>query len=345
MLSRILGQGQAMQSGQLQRRDLLALLGGGAMWPLATRAQQPERMRCVGVLMGYAESDAAAQAQVAALRQELRKLGWEEGRNIRIDVRFPGSDVGRVRAVLAELMSFTPDVVVTNTNLVTGVVQAEARTVPIVFIFVGDPVGSGFVSSDARPDGNLTGFANWDSPAMSGKWLELLKEVAPQVERIGFMLHPETPALIKYFKSAEALAPALKIRLTALGVHDADEIERALTAFAAELHGGVVVGPHAATLTNRDLIVALAARLRLPTLYPLAFFARAGGLMSYGFDPVSQFQQGAGYVDRILRGAKPADLPVQYPTKLQLAINLKTAKALGLTIPESFLLRADEVIE
>jgi putative ABC transport system substrate-binding protein len=329
----------------VKRREFITLLGGAAAWPLAARAQQPERMRRVGVLMGYAESDAAAQTQVAALRQELRKLGWEEGRNIRLDVRFPAADAGKVRAILMELMSLTPDVLVSNTNLVTAVVQSEVRTIPIVFIFVGDPVGSGFVSNDARPNGNLTGFANWDSPAMSGKWLELLKEVAPQVERVGFVMHPETAALMKYFKFAEALAPALKVELVALGVHDAAEIERGLIAFAAERNGGVIVGPHAVTLTNRDLIVALAARLRLPALYPLAFYARAGGLISYGFDPVTQFEQGAGYVDRILRGTKPADLPVQYPTKLQLVINLKTAKTLGLTIPESFLLRADEVIE
>ncbi len=330
----------------MRRREFITLLGGaGATWPLGARAQQPERMRRIGVLMGYAESDAAAQDQVAALRQELRKLGWEEGRNIHIDVRFPAADAGKARAVVMELMSLTPDVLVSNTNLVTAVVQAEIRTIPIVFIFVGDPVGSGFVSDDARPNGNLTGFANWDSPAMSGKWLELLKEAAPQVERIGFMMHPETPALIRYFKSAEALAPALKVKLVMLGVHDADEIDRGLTSFAAERNGGFVVGPHAVTLTNRDLIVALAARLRLPALYPLAFYAKAGGLISYGFDPINQFQQGAGYVDRILRGAKPSDLPVQYPTKLQLVVNLKTAKALGLAIPESLLLRAEEVIE
>ena len=330
----------------MRRREFIAIVGCvGVAWPLAARAQQPERMRRIGVLMGYAETDAAAQAQVAALRQELRKLGWEEGRNIRIDVRFPAADAGRVRAILMELMSLAPDVLVSNTNLVTAVVQAEVRTIPIVFVFVGDPVGSGFVSNDAHPNGNLTGFANWDSPAMSGKWLELLKEVGPQVERIGFMMHPETPAHVKYFKSAEALAPTLKVKLVALDVHDADEIERDLTKFAVEGNGGVVVGPHAVTLANRDLIVTLAARLRLPALYPLAFYAKAGGLISYGFDPVNQFQQGAGYVDRILRGAKPADLPVQYPTKLQLVINLKTAKALGLTIPESFLLRADEVID
>jgi putative ABC transport system substrate-binding protein len=295
--------------------------------------------------MGYAATDPAAQAQIAALRQGLQKLGWEEGRNIHLDVRFPGGDVSAVRTSLMELMRLTPDVLVTNTNLVTAAVQAEVRTIPIVFIFVGDPVGSGFVSDDARPNGNLTGFANWDSPAMSGKWLELVKEIAPQVERVGFMIHPETPALMRYFKSAEAPASALKVKLVALGVHDAAEIERALIAFAAEGNGGLIVGPHAVTLTNRDLIVAMAARLRLPAIYPVAFYAQAGGLISYGLDPVNQFQQGAGYVDRILRGAKPADLPVQYPTKLQLVVNLKTAKALGLAIPESFLQRADEVIE
>jgi putative ABC transport system substrate-binding protein len=330
----------------MRRRDFIAVFGGAAVVaPLAAHAQQTGGMRRIGVLMGYAATDPAAQAQIAALRQGLQKLGWEEGRNIHVDVRFPGGDVSAVRSSLMELMRLTPDVLVTNTNLVTAAVQAEVGTIPIVFIFVGDPVGSGFVSDDARPNGNLTGFANWDSPAMSGKWLELVKEVAPQVERVGFIIHPETPALIRYFKSAEALASALKVKLVALSVHDAAEIERALIAFAAEGNGGLIVGPHAVTLTNRDLIVAMAARLRLPAIYPVAFYAQAGGLISYGLDPVNQFQQGAGYVDRILRGTKPADLPVKYPTKLQLVVNLKTAKALGLAISESFLQRADEVIE
>ena len=330
----------------MRRRDFITLLSGAAVVaPLTARAQQTGGMRRIGVVMGYAATDPAAQAQVAALRQELQKLGWEEGRNIRIDVRFSAADAGRVRAAVMELVSFTPDLLVSNTNLVTAVVQAEVRTIPIVFIFVGDPIGSGFVSDDARPNGNLTGFANWDSPAMSGKWLELLKEVAPQIERVGFMLHPETPALVRYFKSAEAPASALNVKLVALGVHDTAEIERALMAFATETNGGLIVGPHAVTLTNRDLIIAMAARLRLPAIYPLDFYAKAGGLISYGFDPVNQFQQGAGYVDRILRGAKPADLPVQYPTKLQVVVNLKTAKALDLTIPPSVLARADEVIE
>jgi putative ABC transport system substrate-binding protein len=227
---------------------------------------------------------------------------------------------------------------------VTAVVQAEVRTVPIVFISVGDPVGSGFVGNEARPNGNLTGFANWE-PSMGGKWLVLLQEVAPQIERIGFLIHPETPANVGFFKFAEAAAPAPKVKLVALGVHNANEIEQAVAAFAARGNGGIIVIPHAVTLANRDLIVALAARLRLPALYPLAFYAETGGLISYGFDTVDQFQRGAEYVDRILRGAKPADLPVQYPTKFQLVVNLKTAKTLGLAIPESFLQRADRVIE
>jgi putative ABC transport system substrate-binding protein len=333
-----------MQFGQLKRRDFITSIGGAATWPFAARAQQPGDMRRIGVLMGYAETDPAAQALVAALRQELQRLGWDEGRNLRIDVRFPGTDAGRVRAVLMELMSLTPDVLVSNSNLVTAVVQAEVRTLPIVFISVGDPVGSGFVNNEARPNGNLTGFANWER-SMSGKWLELLKEVVPQVERVGFMIHPETAASFDFFKFVETRASAFKIKLEALGVRNAVEIEQVLTTFAAEGNGGVVVTPHAVTFSNHNLIVALAARLRLPALYPFDFYAKGGGLISYGFDPVNQFQQGAAYVDRILRGAKPAELPVQFPTKFQLVVNLKTAKALGLAIPESFLLRADEVLE
>src|SRR5215470_2439758 len=319
------------------RREFITLLGSAAAWPLAVRAQQGERMRRIGVLMGYPESDPAAQAQVAAFRQELHRLGWEEGRNVQINVRFPAADVDRVRAILIELMNLRPDVLVSNTNLVTAVLRAEVETTPIVFIYVGDPVGSGFVRTDARPDGNLTGFANWDSPAMTGKWLELLKQIAPEVDRAGFMMHPETPAHVAFFKSAEAVAPSLKLKLVSIDVHDADEIGRGLTAFSTERNGGIVVVPHAVTLTNSGLIVGLAARLRLPALYPSALYPNAGGLISYGPDPVTQFQQGAGYVDRILRGAKPADLPVQHPTKYQLVINLKTAKALGLEVPATLL--------
>jgi putative ABC transport system substrate-binding protein len=328
----------------MRRRDFIAVVSGAAAWALAARAQQPGRMRRVGVLMGYPETDLAAQAQVAAFRQELQKLGWDEGRNIHIDVRFPGANADRVRGPLMELMRLTPDVFVSNTDLVTGIVRAEVNTIPIVFISVGDAVSSGYVNNEARPDGNLTGFANWDS-SISGKWLELLKQVAPDVERVGFVMQPEIPILVRFFKSVEAMGPSLKVKLVPLDVRDADEIERRLAAFAAEGNGGLIVSPNAVTFSNRDLIVRLAARLRLPAMYAFAFYPRSGGLISYGFDPVNHFQHGAGYVDRVLRGAKPADLPVQYPTKFQLVVNLQTAKALGLTIPEPFLLRADEVIE
>jgi putative ABC transport system substrate-binding protein len=328
----------------MRRREFMVSLGAVASWPSAARAQQSERMRRISVLMGYAETDPSAQAQVEALRQELQKLGWDEGRNILIDVRFPAADAGRVRASLTESMSLAPDVLVTNTNLVTAVVQAEVRTIPIVFISVGDPVGAGFVSDEAHPASDLTGFANW-RPSLGEKWLELLKEIAPQVERVGVLIYPEEPINVQFFKFVEAAAPALKVKPVAIGVHDADEIKRALTAFAAEGNGGFIVIPHAVTLFNRDLIVALATRLRLPALYPFAFYAKAGGLISYGFDPLNQFRQGAQYVDRILRGAKPADLPVQYPTKFQLVVNLTTAKALGLAIPASVLSLADELVQ
>jgi putative tryptophan/tyrosine transport system substrate-binding protein len=329
----------------MRRREFITLVGSaGVAWPLAARAEQPERMGRVGVLMGYAETDLAAQAQVAAFRQELQKLGWDEGRNIHIDVRFPAANADRVRANLRELTSLAPDVLVSNTDLVTAVVRAEVRTIPIVFISVGDAISSGYVNNEARPDGNLTGFANWDS-SISGKWLELLKQVAPDVERVGFVMQPEIPILVRFFKSVEAMGPSLKVKLVPLDVRDANEIERTLVAFAAEGSSGLIVSPNAVTFSNRDLIVTLAARLGLPAIYAFAFYPKSGGLISYGFDPVNHFQHGAGYVDRILRGAKPADLPVQYPTKFQLVVNLKTAKALGLAIPEPFLLRADEVIE
>ena len=329
----------------MRRREVITLLSGAVVSrTLSADAQQGERVRRIGVLMGYAETDLAAQAQVAAFRQELQKLGWDEGRNIHIDVRFPAANADRVRANLRELVNLTPDVLVSNTDLVTAIVRAEVHTIPIVFISVGDAVGSGYVNNEARPDGNLTGFANWDS-SISGKWLELLKQVAPDVERVGFVMQPEIPILVRFFKSVEAMGPSLKVKLVPLDVRDADEIERSLAAFTAEGNGGLIVSPNAVTFSNRDLIVTLAARLRLPAIYAFAFYPKSGGLISYGFDPVNHFQHGAEYVDRILRGAKPADLPVQYPTKFQLVVNLKTAKALGLGIPESFLLRTDEVIE
>jgi len=328
---------------RMRRREFIALLGGVVAWPLSARAQQPERMRRVGVVMGYAESDPKAQLQVVAFRQQLHKLGWIEGSNIRIDFRYAGDDPGHIRALVVELLGLGPDVMVSNTNLVTTILQSEVRAIPLLFVSVSDPIGSGFVTDLARPTGNITGFANFQ-PTMGGKWLDILRQIAPQVQSIGLLLHPEPPN-IGYLKSAEAAAPSFTIKVVELAVHNAAEIQSALATLAAEPNPGLIVAPNVVTFANSDLIVALAAHHRLPAIYQFAFYAKAGGLISYGFDAVAQFQQGAEYVNKLLRGAKPSDLPVQYPTKFDVVVNLTTAKALGLTIPESFLSLADEVIE
>ncbi len=327
----------------MRRRDFIAGLGGAAAWPLAGRAQQPGAFR-IGVVLGLNENDPVAQSLVAALQQELQKLGWTQGRNISIDVRYATDDRDQIRALAVELMGLKPDLMVANSNLVTAILQAEVRTVPLLFIGVTDPIGSGFVTNFARPTGNITGFNNFET-SMGSKWLETLREIAPQVEDVGFMLQPEASANVSILRAAESAAPALKTKVTVLGVHNADEITRSVSAFAVEPNRGLIIAPHAVTRVNGKLIVELAARHRLPAIYPFASFARAGGLISYGIDLVAQFRQGAAYVDRILKGAKPAELPVQSTTKLELVVNLKTAKALGLTIPEAFLTRADEVIE
>jgi putative ABC transport system substrate-binding protein len=243
-----------------------------------------------------------------------------------------------------ELVGMTPDVIVPSSNLVTAILQQETSTIPIVFVLVGDPVGSGFVASVARPGENLTGFAVFET-AIGGKWLEIFNEVAPQISRVAFILDPETPANIAFLRAAEAAASSRGVKLIALGVHSAADIERGVSEFAAEPNGGLIVAPHAVTLQHRNVIVGLAARYRLPAIYALRHFATSGGLLSYGTNPVDPFRQGPSYVDRILKGAKPADLPVQFPTKYELVINLKTAKALGLTVPPSLIARADEVIE
>jgi putative tryptophan/tyrosine transport system substrate-binding protein len=293
--------------------------------------------------MAYAAGDPKAQVQIAAFRQRLQELGWTEGKNIQFDFRYAADDPVRIRAVARELLGLGPDLMVSNSNLVTTILQSEVRSIPLVFVSVSDPVGSGFVTSLARPTGNVTGFANFQ-PSMGGKWLETLRQTAPRVERVGLMLHPEPPNF-GYLKSAEAAASSLNVKLVDLRVHNRTEIERAFATFNAKPSSGLIVAPNVVTFANSDLIVTLAARYRLPAIYPFAFYARAGGLISYGFDAADQFRQGAVYVDKILRGAKPADLPVQHPTKFELVINLKTAKALGLTIPQSLLLRADQVID
>lgn len=296
------------------------------------------------MVMPFKESDPVAQSLVAAFRQELQKLGWTEGRNIALDVRYAVDDRNQIRAFAQELMGLKPDMMVANSNLVATILKAEVQTVPLLFIGVGDPVGSGLVTNFARPTGNATGFAT-NEPSMGSKWLETLREVAPQVEHVGFMLSPEGAANVGFLKAAEAAAASLKVGLTALGVHSADEIERSVNAFAAEPNRGLIIAPTAVTFGNSKLIVELAARHRLPAIYSLASYPKAGGLISYGLHQVDQFRQGAAYADRILRGAKVAELPVQYPTKFELVVNLKTAKMLGLTIPDPILQRADEVIE
>jgi len=329
----------------MRRRNFIKVVAGSAIaWPLITRAQQSERVRRIGIVMGFTESDPAAQAQVNGFRQQLRKLGWIEGVNIHIDYRYPADDPIRIRAVAAELLGLAPDLIVSSTNMVTSILKSEVRAVPLLFLQVSDPIGSGFVTNLVRPTGNVTGFDNFE-PSMDGKWLETLKEIAPNIERVGFILNPETSPNVGFLHTAEAAAPLLKVKVSALGVHNRDEIEHSVTSFADEAMGGLIVAPHAVTVTNAELIVALAVRHRLPSIYSFAFYAKAGGLISYGFDPVEQFRQGAGYVDKILRGAQAGDLPVQHPTKFELVINLKTAKTLGLTVPPSMQQLADEVIE
>jgi putative tryptophan/tyrosine transport system substrate-binding protein len=329
----------------MQRREFIKLLGGAAAaWPLTARAQQGKPMRRVGVLMPYSEGDAEGQASVTAFQRGLLDLGWTEGRNIRFDIRWAGGNPDMARTFAKELIGMNPDVIVPSSNQITSILQQETRTIPIVFVLVGDPVGSGFVASVARPDGNLTGFALFET-AIGGKWLEIFNEVAPQISRVAFILHPETPANLAFLRAAEAAASPHGIKLITLGVHTAAEIERAVTEFAQEPNGGLIVAPHAVTLGNRNVIVGLAARYRLPAVYALRHFATSGGLISYGTNPIDPFRQGPSYVDRILKGAKPADLPVQFPTKYELVVNLKTAKALGLTIAPTLLDRADEVIE
>ena len=329
----------------MKRRDFITLLGGAAAaWPLAARAKQAERMRRIGVLMGYPEGDPQAQANVTALLQGLQNLGWIEGRNVQIDYRWAGGDPDKAQTFARELIAIMPDVMVPSTNQVTRILQQETRTIPIVFAFVGDPVGSGFAASLARPGKNITGFANFEN-SIGGKWVELLREIAPRAERVGFVFNPDAAPNVGFFHTAEAAAPSLGIKLAALAVRDATDIEQHIAAFASEPGGGLVVAPHAVTLGNRKLIIELAVRYCLPAVYSDRYFAESGGLVSFGNNTADLFRRAATYIDLILKGADPADLPVQLPTKFELIVNLKTAKTLGLTISESFLTRADEVIE
>jgi putative ABC transport system substrate-binding protein len=334
-----------MRINRLRRRDFIAALGGAAVaWPLAARAQQGERMRRIGVLMGAPDNDPETKRRIAGLVEGLGELGWVEGRNIQFEHRIT-TDVARMRSYATEIVDLAPDVIVVHSNPFLANLRQVNRTIPTVFAQVADPVNSGFVESLARPGGNLTGFANFEAE-IGGKWLGLLKEVAPRITRCLVLLHRETAANVAFLRAAEAAAPSLQVRMTAAGVHNAAEIEQAIVAFAHEPDGGVIVMPHTVMGPSRDLIAVLAARHRLPSMFPFRFWmATNGGLMSYGVDVVDLFRKSAVYVDRILRGVKPSDLPVQNPTKYELVINLKTAKALGLEVPPMLLARADEVIE
>jgi ABC-type uncharacterized transport system substrate-binding protein len=328
----------------MKRREFVALLGGATAWPLAARAQQGERVRRIGLLMGAAD-DREGQARVTTLKQGLQELGWTDGGNIQIATRFGSADAGRIRSHAAELVALVPDVLVGNSTPVLRSLRQATSSIPIVFVAVNDPVEQGFVSSLAHPGGNITGFALVDFQ-MVGKWLEMLKEAAPSVTRAVLMFSPDTsPQYYLYLRSFEAMPRSITVEVTAAPVRDTTEVEKTIAKLGREPGGGLIVAPDAFTLVHHQLFIRLAQQHRLPAVYMYRTYAAEGALISYGPDPYDLFRRSASYVDRILKGAKPADLPVQQPTKFELAINLKTAKALGLTVPDKLLAAADEVIE
>ena len=327
----------------MKRREFITLLGGAAAaWSLAAHAQQPDRMRRIGVLMNLAADDAEGQARIAAFVQALQRLGWSDGRNLRIDHRWAAGDTDRFHRYAEELLALAPDVILAAATPSVQALQQATRTVPIVFAIVADPVGAGFVDSLARPGGNATGFTPFEY-GISGKWLELLKEIAPRVTRVA-VLRDLTIGLGQ-LGAIQSVAPSLGVELTPIGVGDAGQIERTVAAFARSPNGGLIVTASTSAVIHRELIIALAARHKLPAVYYRRYFVASGGLMSYGPDFLDQFRSAASYVDRILRGEKPADLPLQAPTKHELTINLNAAKALGLDVPPILLARADKVIE
>ena len=332
-----------MRFNQLGRREFITLIGGAAVWPLAAHGQQPERMRRIGILLPAAADDAEFQTWVGSFLQGLQQSGWTIGRNVQIDTSRATANAAAVRRHAAELVALAPDVILAHGAMSVGPLLEATHTVPIVFPVVADPVGAGFVDNLARPGGNATGFMNFEY-SMAGKWLELLKEIAPGVTRAAILRDTANPSGIAQFGVIQTVAPSLRVEVTPVNIRDVPEIERAIAAFARSSNGGLVVTPSGSATLHRDLIVTLAARHKLPAVYYERSFVAAGGLVSYGADFVDLYRQAASYVDRILKGEKPADLPVQTPTKLQLVINLRTAKALGLTIPSSVLARA-EVIE
>jgi putative ABC transport system substrate-binding protein len=331
----------------MHRREFITLLGGGAAvaWPLAARAQQADRVRLIGVLMGgYLPADPEGQTYLGAFLNTLQGLGWTAGRNVRFEVRWMGDDAGRLKAYAAELVALAPEVIFCSTTPVVAEMSRLTRTIPIVFAQVADPVNVGFVTSMARPGGNITGFSLYEA-AIGGKWLEILKEIAPRVSRVAVILLPQIASYVAMLRAAEAAAASLAIKVSEAGVHDAREIEHAITAFASDPEGGLIVCPSPITNGNHALIAELAARHHLPGVYPHRYYASSGGLVSYGHNLTDEYRRAASYVDRILKGEKPGDLPIQQPTKFELVINRTTAKALGLDIPTTLLATADEVIE
>jgi len=328
----------------VRRRELITLLGGAAAWPVVARAQQRGPMRRIGVLVSLAADDPQAQARNAVFLQGLGQLGWSVGRNLEIDYRWGGGDAARHTGYAAELVALGPEVILAVGGSVMGPLQQATRDVPIVFLLVTDPVSSGYVASLARPGGNTTGFTQWEF-GISAKWIELLKEIAPGVKRAAVLYDPIQPAGFGQLGALQSVAPSLGVEISPLNARDAPAIEKAVDAFVRGPNDGLIVLPGAPSVVHRALIVALAARHKLPAVYPFRFFVTSGGLIYYGPDEIDVFRQAAGYIDRILKGEKPADLPVQAPTKYELAVNLKTAKALGLAVPDTVLARADEVIE
>jgi putative tryptophan/tyrosine transport system substrate-binding protein len=329
----------------MRRREFMVVLCGAVtVWPSLSRAQQPNRMRRLGVLMALAEHDAEGKKYIASFVQGLHELGWTDGDDIRVDYRWPGTDVGRIRAAAIELLDLKPDVILAMTPLTVAPLQQMTTTVPIVFVGVTDPLAAGIVASLARPGGNVTGVAALVY-SIGGKSLEMLKEVAPAVSHVAVLYNPAQVTQVGLLNTIKTVAPSLGIQVSAASARDADEVSQVIDAFANTPSGGMVVLPNPITIANRGHIIALLARHRLPAIYNIPIFAREGGLMSYGADDAVQWHQAASYVDRILKGAKPADLPVQQATKLELIINLKTARALGLTVPTMLLATADEVIE
>jgi len=328
----------------MRRRDFIKVVACSAItWPLEARAQQPDRTWRIGVLMGFAESDPTAQSWVAAFRDALAKLGWSEGNNLRVELRWGAADPDRIRTLAKELIDLRPDAIFDQTTPVTAALARETQTIPIVFVYVADPIGSGFAQSLARPGGNITGFTYLE-PTTGGKWVGLLKEIAPRTTHVALLFNPETAPPL-YMPSVRAAASSFAVAATTAPVHARDEIEGVIATQARDPGGGLLVMPDVFNDANRELIIALAARSGIPAIYPRPVFAESGGLIAYGADLTEQFRQAAGYIDRILKGTNPGDLPIQEPTKFELVINAKTAKALGLDVPLHLQQIADEVIE